>query len=59
MRTRELIEIAGEVRGETDNAVRFHDGAVTVWLPRSQVEWNADARVMILPEWLAIEKGLL
>lgn len=56
---RELCDIAGELRGETAQAWRFFDGATTVWLPKSQVEWDADARVMTMPEWLAEEKGLV
>jgi hypothetical protein len=58
-RTRDVIEIAGELRGETANAWRFYDGAATVWLPKSQVEWDADAKTMTVPEWLATEKGLV
>ena len=58
-RTRDIIEIAGEVQGETASAWWFYDGAVTVWLPKSQVEWDSYAKVMHVPEWLASEKGLV
>jgi len=55
----DLVDIAGEIRGETDAAYRFFDGARTVWLPKSQVEWDADDKTMAMPEWLATEKELI
>jgi hypothetical protein len=55
----DLVDVAGEVRGETDKAFRFFDGAKEVWLPKSQCEWDADDRTMAVPEWLATEKGLI
>jgi mannose-6-phosphate isomerase-like protein (cupin superfamily) len=54
----DLVDIAGEVRGETDNAWRFFDGTRTVWLPKSQVEVSSDGTVT-MPEWLAQEKELI
>lgn len=30
-----------------------------VWLPKSQCEWDEGDGEMQLPEWLAIEKGLV
>lgn len=54
----DLVDIAGEVRGETDKAIRFFDGDVTVWLPKSQIEDNGDGTVT-MPEWLAHDKGLI
>lgn len=55
----DIIDIAGEVQGETALAWRFHDGVRTVWLPKSQVEWNEDDRCMAMPFWLAQEKELI
>lgn len=54
-----LIDIAGEIKGETDAAYRFFDGTRTVWLPKSQVEWDADDKTMAMPEWPATEKELI
>jgi hypothetical protein len=54
-----LVDIAGEVRGETQLAYRFFDGENTVWLPKSNCEWDADTKVMTMPEWLAQEKELI
>lgn len=49
----------GVVIGETDLAFRFVLGDMTVWLPKNQVEWDSDGRIMTMPEWLAVEKGLV
>lgn len=54
----DIIDIPGEIQGETERAFRFNDGRVTVWLPKSQCEWDEDAKTMAMPEWLAIEKEL-
>jgi len=54
-----IVEIAGELRHETDRAYLFHDGAVEVWLPKSQCDWDPDDKTMMMPEWLAIEKDLV
>jgi hypothetical protein len=59
MRDAEPIEIAGDVRGETQNAYRFFDGAAEVWLPKSRVTWEPATKLMTVPEWLAFEKGLI
>ena len=55
----DLVDIAGEVHGETAAAFRFFDGERTVWLPKSQCEWDASDRTMAMPEWLAKEKELI
>jgi hypothetical protein len=54
-----LIDVAGELAGETEKAYRFFDGARTVWLPKSQCEWDSDTSTMTMPEWLAKEKELI
>lgn len=54
---KELVDIPGEVHGETEKAYRFHDGDRHVWLPKSQVEW--DGETMTMPMWLATEKELV
>jgi hypothetical protein len=55
----DLVDIAGEVRSETDKAYRFFDGERTVWLPKSQCEWDAHDKTMAMPEWLAKDKELI
>jgi hypothetical protein len=54
-----LDDIAGEVLVETPGAYRFYDGKTTDWLPKSQVEWDADDGIMTMPHWLAKEKGFI
>lgn len=53
-----LIDIAGEIRGETPHAIRLYDGKTTEWVPRSQVEDNGDG-TFTMPEWLAKDKGFI
>jgi hypothetical protein len=55
----DLVDVAGEVQGETEKAYRFFDGVRVVWLPKSQCEWDIDDKVMTLPEWLAADKELI
>jgi hypothetical protein len=59
MPRKELIDIAGEISAETTAAYRFFDGSRHVWLPKSQCQWDADAKEMTMPEWLAKEKELI
>jgi hypothetical protein len=54
-----LVDIAGEIKGETEKAYRFFDGTRTVWLPKSQCEWDSDEKVMTMEGWLAKEKELI
>ena len=59
------IEIACEVLRETGAAFHICDGVTTCWVPKSQVEHHpeTDPRkrscVMVMPEWLARDKGLI
>jgi hypothetical protein len=54
----ELVDVAGEIRAQTEKAIHFYDGSRTVWLPRSQIEINDDGTVT-MPEWLALDKELI
>ena len=54
-----LVDIVGEIKGETEKAYRFFDGKVTVWLPKSQCQWDEDDKTMTMEEWLAKEKELI
>lgn len=59
------IEIACEVLRETDSAFHISDGVTTCWLPKSQVEHHPEtdprkrSSIMVMPIWLAKDKGLL
>lgn len=54
-----LIDIAVDLKRETEKAYLVSDGAQEVWLPKSQVEYDEDAKTMAMPEWLAKDKGLI
>ncbi len=57
----DLVDIAGELVEpyETPAAYRFFDGSRTVWLPKSQCEWDDEDITMTMPRWLAEKKGLI
>ena len=52
----DLVDVAGEIHAETDKAYQPYDGARTVWIPKSQCEWDPDDKTMAMPEWLAKDK---
>jgi hypothetical protein len=54
----DLIDIAAEIRGETDKAWKLYDGSTSAWVPKSRVEDNGDG-TFAMPEWLAKEKGFI
>ena len=52
--------------GKQLNAVLIHDGTRETWIPRSQIEAPDPAEMeigqhitLLIPEWLATEKGLV
>lgn len=60
----ELVDILCHVHVETDKAVLVSDDGDkenAVWLPRSQIEFEKrGSHVNItMPEWLALDKGLI
>ena len=61
----DVIDITVQVLHEAENAVRVTDGTPgkSVWLPKSQIEIEkadtGNLHVLTLPEWLALEKGLI
>lgn len=55
----DIVDIAGELRRETDKAFLIFDGDQEVWLPKSLVEYDAGDRIFSMPEWLAKDKGLI
>jgi hypothetical protein len=61
----DIIDIDVEVTARTQKAVLVHTGdkAKAVWLPLSQIEIEPTGiggiETVTLPEWLALEKGLI
>jgi hypothetical protein len=37
----------------------FFDGSKEVWLAKALCEWSEEEKVMQMPEWLAMERGLI
>lgn len=64
-----LIDIAAELRHETDKAYLVYDGRdenikgekkeIRTWLPKLQVEYDEKDKVFTMPEWMALEKGFI
>lgn len=55
-----------EVKAETDRAILINDGGdKDIWLPKSQLKrfeedhLKPDMAAICIPEWLAVEKGML
>jgi hypothetical protein len=54
----DIIEIAADLRHETEKAFLLHDGTKEAWVPKAQVENNNDG-TFSMPEWLAMDKGFI
>jgi hypothetical protein len=53
-----FIDIACELRHETERAYLVFDGTWEVWLPKSMVARNEDG-TFTMPEWLAKKNKLI
>ena len=53
-----LFDFAATLKHETDNAYLVNDGDKDYWLPKKLTEDNGDGTFTI-PEWLAVEKGIV
>ena len=54
----DVIDIAAELRHETERAFLIFDGLKEVWVPKSLAEQNDDGTYTI-KEWFAKDKGLI
>lgn len=59
-----LLDVEVYLHAETDKAVRVSDDGdneSAVWLPKSQIEivHHKGTIIVTLPEWLAVDKGLV
>ncbi len=62
MGRKDIIDVYGTTKAETDLASLFDDGTLEVWIPKSQCEeWPAvgEEGELLLPEWLAQDKELI
>ena len=62
----EPVEFCGEIKWETENAYKVYDGTHDVWLPKSKVISKRRVStseggdfVFVIPEWLAVSKGII
>lgn len=58
----DLIDVVCKIMIDRPNAILVSDGTKQVWLPKSQVEiYENESKFasITMPEWLAIEKGLI
>ena len=56
----DLVDIACTILRQTDKAYCIDAGiGEDVWVPKSQCEWDAHDQTMAMPEWLAMDKGLI
>lgn len=62
---KDRVHVTCAVRQETERAVLVHDGTREIWIPKSQITEPkeippiGDTMEMLIPEWLAEEKGLI
>ncbi len=57
-----LVDLTGLIKINREKAVLFNDGARDAWLPKSLIEITPVDRglvVVAVPEWLALDKGLI
>lgn len=62
--SQELIELSLDLVKKSDGALLVSDGDNEAWLPKSLIEYDEEPERgrsidIELPEWLAIEKGLI
>ena len=54
------VEIAARVEQETDDAYLITDDEERfIWVPKNLVDVDEDAGVIIMPPWLAQDRGLV
>lgn len=55
----DIVDIAAELRRETEKAFLIFDGEREVWLPKALVEHDETKGTFAMPEWLAKDKELI
>lgn len=65
-RNHEIVEVSAVLLHETEKAYCFDSGkiddqrrAIGIWIPKSQCEFTEEDGCLQLPEWLALERGLI
>ena len=62
----DLVDVTGRIHAETAQAILFSDTGErkdAVWLPKAQIEIETPKghvnSTVTMPEWLALDKGLI
>jgi hypothetical protein len=56
----DIIDITCTIVRETEKAYNIdHGDKERVWVPKSLCVYDANDKTMAMPEWLAMEKGLI
>lgn len=57
----DTVEVTADFVKETEKAVLVDDGDNKIWLPKSQIDYaiNDNTIALVLPEWLAVDKGFV
>jgi hypothetical protein len=56
----DIVDIDCIITRQTERAYCVDAGTGhDVWLPKSLCEWDAEDKTMAMPEWLAMDKGLI
>ncbi len=55
----DAVDIDVEIRRETERAFLVFDGKIELWLPKRYVRNNQDDGTITIPEWLALDQGLI
>lgn len=61
IKNHDLVDIDDlDYQRETERAFLTHNHrGEAQWLPKSLVEYDKDSKTFTMPEWLALEKGLI
>ena len=62
MSDKDEIDICVEFLKDSARAIKVSDGCVEEWLPKSQIKYDGeegDTITVTMPNWLALEKGLI
>jgi hypothetical protein len=53
------VECTAVLKHETDKAWLFEMETGDVWVPKSIGDYHEDDELVVLPEWWAMDKGLI
>ena len=54
-----MIELDLDLEDESEKSFLVSDGKNACWIPKSLVEYDTETGKFSMPEWLALERGLI